>query len=347
MNLKAGIAYLTVISSISLLMVACSGKRHMDTPTHVPIDKNVALDVTYGSNTNWKGEEESLKLDIYSPPEMEEGKKYPLVLFVHGGGYLTGDKKSAADKCTVLADSGFIAVSINYRLGWDKGDGKCNGNSFELENAGYRAVQDANAALRFLVSDADKYAIDTNWIFVSGSSAGAITAMCTAYLDDNAIKKYYPASFNALGSLKSADNNLTNKYTVKGICSISGGLPDTALITPNHAIPAILFHGALDETVPPEYGHFYSCENYPYFAGSLSIYRTMERNNIPAIAHIIPDAGHGHEGDSGYSDETKMKYAASFFRSIMKKSPLQNGIFYDSSGQLSLRKFFHKKPASA
>lgn len=327
MNLKTGLILLGILLSIWTIN-SCSGKRHISTP--VTIDKNVVTDVVYGSNVDWKGNTTSLKMDIYSPPDMQEGKKYPLVLFIHGGGYLSGDKKSANDKCSILADSGFIAVSINYRLGWTKGDGQCNGSTYELENAGYRAIQDANASLRFLVSEADKYNIDTNWIFLSGSSAGAITAICATYLNDANINSYYPASASALGSLTSASNNLTNRYSIKGISSISGGIPDTNLIKPGKIAPMILFHGALDETVPPEYGHFYSCANYPYIAGGVAIYRTVARNNVPAIAHILTDAGHGHDGESGYSDEYKMSETANFFRSLMQKAPLPSGIFYSS-----------------
>lgn len=328
MNLKIGIISLSILSCMWTIG-GCSGKRHMSTP--VTIDKNVVTDVVYGSNTDWKGNTTSLTMDVYAPPQMIEGKKYPLVLFIHGGGYLTGDKKSASDKCSILADSGFIAVSINYRLGWNKGDGQCNGNTYELENAGYRAIQDANAALRFLVSEADKYSLDTNWIFLSGSSAGAITAICATYLNDGNIRTYYPASANALGSLASASNNLTNKYSIKGISSISGGIPDTNLIKTDKVIPTILFHGALDETVPPEYGHFYSCSNYPYISGGVAIYRTIARNNVPVVAHILTDAGHGHDGESGYSDEYKMSETANFFHSLIQKTPLPSGIFYSTS----------------
>ncbi|HNP22565.1 MAG TPA: alpha/beta hydrolase [Panacibacter sp.] len=328
MSFKTGIILLSILSCLWTIS-GCSGKRHISTP--ITIDKNAITDVVYGNNNDWKGNSTSLTMDIYSPPVMQEGKKYPLVLFIHGGGYLTGDKKSASDKCSILADSGFIAVSIDYRLGWDKGTGQCNGNTYELENAGYRAIQDANAALRFLVSEADKYSIDTNWIFLSGSSAGAITAICATYLDDNNIKAYYPASANALGSLVSASNNLTNKYSIKGISSISGGIPDTNLIRTGKVVPAILFHGALDETVPPEYGHFYSCANYPYISGGISVYRTIARKNVPVIAHILTDAGHGHDGESGYSDEYKMSETANFFHNLIQKSPQPSGIFYSTS----------------
>ena len=39
--------------------------------------------------------------------------------------------------------------------------------------------------------------------------------------------------------------------------------------------------------------------------GAFQVYRTIARKNVPVIAHILTDAGHGHDGESGYSDEYK------------------------------------------
>lgn len=54
-----------------------------------------------------------------------------------------------------------------------------------IDCAGYRATQDANAALRYLMHHADFYRINPDLVFTWGSSAGAITALNVAFLRDN------------------------------------------------------------------------------------------------------------------------------------------------------------------
>src|SRR5229473_7297552 len=52
-------------------------------------------------------------LDVYSPPH---AKNLPVVFWIHGGGWQTGDKTSVQLKPKVFVDKGFVFVSTNYRL---------------------------------------------------------------------------------------------------------------------------------------------------------------------------------------------------------------------------------------
>src|SRR5215212_6663231 len=52
-------------------------------------------------------------LDVYAPAE---GKDYPVVLWIHGGGWKAGDKKSAAPKAQAFVDQGYVLVAANYRF---------------------------------------------------------------------------------------------------------------------------------------------------------------------------------------------------------------------------------------
>lgn len=77
------------------------------------------------------------------------------------------------DYCIGLARRGFVAATIDYRKGWD------SSIPTEQVKAGYRVQQDANAALRFAVENADLVNIDTNWMFIGGQSAGSIGSFFT------------------------------------------------------------------------------------------------------------------------------------------------------------------------
>lgn len=311
------------VAIIALLNAACKNKQKN---VH-PANKNFIVDITYGTNKNWKGKQEDLKLDVYQPANAEKGKNYPLIVYLHGGGFFTGDKSKEYDRCLMLADSGFVVACINYRLGWTKGTGSCEGNIEELYHAGYRSMQDVNAALRFLVSKSNEYNIDTSWIFLAGSSAGAISILHAAYLNDSTAVKFFSTAIKTSGSLFTADNDLKNKYSIKGICSISGGLVDSNLINSSIAISTIFFHGENDKTVPVDYGHYASCDNYPFLFGSKCLYRQLASQNVAAVAHILPDAAHGEEGESEYTDAFRMSNTACFFHSLMSHQTTQSGLY--------------------
>src|SRR5262249_30292199 len=52
-------------------------------------------------------------LDIYSP---DDAKNCPVVFWIHGGGWVTGDKKEVDEKPRAFTERGFVFVSTNYRL---------------------------------------------------------------------------------------------------------------------------------------------------------------------------------------------------------------------------------------
>lgn len=316
------------VFSLVLIFAGCSPKQAV--APKPPVNTGATYsDVVYGSNTDWQGNKISLTMDIYEPANAQAGKKYPLVMHLHGGGFNDGDKTSAADKCVVLADSGFVAVTINYRIGWSgNSTDPCAGDTISFNEALYRSMQDVNAALRFLVSKADTYGIDTNWIFVSGASAGADAVLNAIYVNDAFAKVRYTEAAKTLGPLTTADNSLRNTYTIKGVCAIAGAIPDSNLINAKQAYPCISFQGEEDDVIPINYGTYLGCSTYAIQFGSLCQYRQLVANGKPAIANILPGAGHGNNGDSGYDNGFMMGNAACFFHKLMNSEQPSTGIYY-------------------
>jgi len=109
----------------------------------------VTRDVAYIKNGH-----ERQKLDVYVPANAEV--KLPLIVWIHGGGWRNGDKRSCP--ALYLLDKGYIVASINYRLSQDA--------VFPAQ------IQDCKAAIRYLKSHADQFHIDPNKVGVWGSSAG-------------------------------------------------------------------------------------------------------------------------------------------------------------------------------
>ena len=130
-----------------------------------------------------------LLLDVYEPIDAPPNR--PLFVFIHGGGFLGGarDEKNMVEFCQFFASRGFIAASLDYRLAKDRGTvppewatyvkALTLGNE-RMQTSGmaiYPAARDVKTAIRWLVSEADIYELNTDFLTVAGSSAGGILAI--------------------------------------------------------------------------------------------------------------------------------------------------------------------------
>lgn len=178
---------------------------------------NVTSDVTYGSNIGIITQApalEDLKLDIYEPVG-DTVTNRPVVLLLHTGTFLpavvngqaTGDKTDNAlvELCTRLAKKGYVAVSANYRLGWNPLSTDPEVRRSTLAQAFYRAQQDARTAVRFLrksVGEGNPYGIGDKFA-VGGDGTGGYMALALAALDKNEevlLDKFIDKSDNAIAT---------------------------------------------------------------------------------------------------------------------------------------------------
>ncbi|MGZ4011730.1 MAG: alpha/beta hydrolase, partial [Flavisolibacter sp.] len=196
-----------------------------------------------------KNEQQDLTLDLYTPPS---GKTPPLILFMHGGGFVGGDKAPISAFCVALADKGFVVANINYRVGFDTSASK---RAIGIAMASYRAAQDQASALRFLVHQAKEYHIDTQYIFIGGESAGAVTSLENGFMAQSDWDSIVPLLHQQLGNLQNSDNDFKESYSIKGITSMWGGVVDTSLISTaeSRAIPILLIQSQADEAIPFEH----------------------------------------------------------------------------------------------
>lgn len=107
------------------------------------------------------------KLDVYLPATPPAGRLSPALVWIHGGGWTGGTKSEARAKniCSTLAEAGYVAVSIDYRLG---------------AGAWPTNLHDGKNAVRFLRAHAAKYQLDPKRIAVAGGSAGGHLALMVA-----------------------------------------------------------------------------------------------------------------------------------------------------------------------
>ena len=190
-------------------------------------------------------EEQSLRLDVYAPDD-EGNHLHPLLIMIHEGAFFSGDKADDALSrwCEQFASCGYVAVSVNYRLGF-------NLFSFSVSEAAYSALQDVNAAIRYLLAHRVTYRIDPDKIFLAGCSAGAIVALNTAFLNDSNIPESMQEVAAKLGTLSSIPVTpaYDEPFAIRAVGNMWGAVLDPAILKSSPA-SVISFHGEYDPVVP-------------------------------------------------------------------------------------------------
>jgi acetyl esterase/lipase len=112
-------------------------------------------------------------LDIYTP-DSTGAKPRPVILWVHGGGFITGSAATVADYTTLLAHAGYTVASLDYSL---------------APGVRYPApVRQGSAALAYLRANAGQFGGDPSRIVLGGDSAGAqIASQLAAVQTDPAL----------------------------------------------------------------------------------------------------------------------------------------------------------------
>ena len=131
--------------------------------------QNVKRNISYAEPAN-----ERQMLDVYAP---ENAKNLPVIFWIHGGGWQTGDKASAHAKPKAFVDKGYVFVSTNYRLLPD----------VDMQTI----VRDVAKSVHWVHDHIAEYGGDPKRLIVTGHSAGAQLAalICTdgRYLKDEGL----------------------------------------------------------------------------------------------------------------------------------------------------------------
>ena len=203
--------------------------------------------------------ESELKMDIYLPA-MEEGKKYPVLFFFYGGGWIIGDKSYISLYSNVLKDlngEGFIVVAPNYRLSTTE-DGKYP-----------HPVEDCFDAIRYVVKYQNELHADVNNMGSFGHSAGGYFALMAGYAQnhykgDDSLKDYeFKLSYViSLSAPSTYDEESISLLSLKGKTMLMAFLGTSNFTDKNNEkkfpsyyvnenqIEVYIVHGGADELVP-------------------------------------------------------------------------------------------------
>lgn len=204
--------------------------------------------IVYGSAKNFGGTEVHMALDLYLPDSIDN-KERPLIIFSHGGSFLSGDRKSPdiIVLANALAKKGYICASIDYR----KGINVLRDFKEEFAKAVYRATQDHRTAIRYFrktYSNGNPYHIDTSQIFLAGVSAGAIASLHAAFQTElDEIPSVIPQS--SMGGPLAGDHQFF-KSNMKGVINLFGAISEKHYIDFPPTMDLCHLHGSSDQTVP-------------------------------------------------------------------------------------------------
>lgn len=185
-------------------------------------------------------------LDIHYPEGEAPAKGWPVVVFIHGGGFSGGSKDMSSGLKPLfhgMLEKGYAVVSINYCLSGKnqkpnhiscssqtkKGFPKSGQFHEKLQKYIKDACEDADLAMDWLAANSREYSLNRKRMAVMGGSAGAITALYCAFV--------YPPS----------------RAKIKAVINCWGAIHDVNAIK-NRRVPVLTFHGDKDALVHVCYG---------------------------------------------------------------------------------------------
>lgn len=219
-------------------------------------------------------------MDVYFP---DSGGPWPLLVYVHGGAWMHGDKAEAAMFARLMTAQGYLVVSVNYRL---------------YPAAQFPAmIEDVKCAIRSLRANAAQYNLDPNRVGVVGVSAGGHLVALLGTTDRSAgwdVGEYLDQSSRvrvviAMAGVMDLARKFPNadieamkrvgfgEYNVVEASPISHVTPDDP--------PFLLIHGDRDELVPVEQSQL--------------MYERLVQENVPARLVVVENASHSFTAPGG------------------------------------------------
>lgn len=272
---------------------------------HLPLvsrSANGPVSATWRDLVYAEVEGQPLELDLYAPQRTDGAA--PLVIWLHGGGWRSGDKADVPAGVLRLLADGIAVASINYRL---TGDTRFADRTFPAQ------LHDVKGAVRFLRGHAAEYHLDPARFAVWGGSAGGHLAALLGLscgdatlegsvggnLDQSScvsatVDFFGPAQFETLTGVHELPNAPEAALLGAPLGEIKAHRADPAppwpeLVArmlaagPVHHVsagdpPVFIAHGLRDRLVPSEQ--------------SASLARALRAAGVAVTYHPVPGAGH-------------------------------------------------------
>ena len=283
-----------------LIVLAMTSSLRAQAPAQVPDTVIVEKGIEYANP-----DDQHLQLNL-ARPKTGDGP-FPAIVCIHGGGFRAGKRESYDGLIVRLAEQGFVAITVTYRLA----------PKYQFP----AAVHDTKAAVRWVRANAAKYKIDPSRIGTTGGSAGGHLAQ---FLGVTAgVKEFEGDGGNPAES--SAVACVVNVYGPSDFTKSYGKSVDAAEVLPLFlggnlekarklhlkasplywvtpvAAPTLCIHGTLDK----------------YVAHEQAVWLVDKMNAAGAEAELLTLEGAGH-GFKGKDAETADKALMAYFNKKLK-----------------------------
>lgn len=175
--------------------------------------------VSVKSNLQYRSDDKDAYLDVYTPQSaIDQNKQLPILIWTHGGAWLSGDKTDAEGYYKILASKNFTVISVNYSL--------APGKIYPT------AVHQLNDAHSYIVKNSTTWNADVSKIMLAGDSAGSQLSSQLAAIITN---PSYAQEVGVKPALTTAQ--------LKGVLLFCGIYKMEGLATPDPTLPKIVGWG--------------------------------------------------------------------------------------------------------
>ncbi|MBR0420505.1 MAG: alpha/beta hydrolase [Erysipelotrichaceae bacterium] len=242
------------------------------------------------------GDKEANKFDLYLPKD-DSKENYGLVVYLHAGGFTSGDKAGDREMLAWLCSKGYVTAGINYTLRTDENSASVLSQSNEIKTA-----------IPVVIEEAEKAGYHIDKMTMAGGSAGHCLAMIYTYRDGADAPVPVVFTFGAVGpscfyqedwGIYGLDQN---DEACAGMFSVMAGTEITEQdirdgsylekVKPisatewisNNPVPSVVAYGKYDKVQP--------------YLGSLRLKAALEENNVDFRYFELPHSGHGLQNDN-------------------------------------------------
>lgn len=260
-------------------------------------------DITYCTVTSI-----DLKMDVYYPNDASQ--PWPVVVYVHGGAWIKGDKDEGAGRRFLqsLVRANYLVVSVNYRL--------APRYPFPAQ------IEDVKCAIRSLRANADKYNLDPDRIGAMGGSAGGHLVSLLGltnpsagfdggggYLEQSSRVQAVINMFGPTDITKDCADRVAKQVFGAKNCQDTEPLEKASPVNyvTSDAPPFLFLQGDKDRLVPPEQTRL--------------LHERLVAAGVPSKLVIVENAGHGFTPDGGEIDPSLQELGwimIDFFNEMLK-----------------------------
>ena len=243
------------------------------------------------------GEKEANTFDLYVPADRTK-ETYGLVVYLHAGGFTSGDKADDKEMLQWLCSKGYIAAGINYTL---RNDAHPKANILTQSN-------EIKESIPLVIEEAGKLGYPIDRMAVAGGSAGGCLALIYAYRDASSSPVPVMMAFEGVGPTSFYPEDWKcygldqNAEAAAAMFSVMTGKEVTAEMFGTAAYDELVKDASAllwvnEETVPTVMAYGQHDKLQPYEA-SIRLDKALTKNGVPHEYIVLPHSGHGLQNDN-------------------------------------------------